>query len=78
MFFLNQNYISVLPWPALLPDLSPIEQLWDELVIRVRHRQNPTETLPAQQIWQYQQKFSTSLSEHIMDRHKLSCSMEVC
>jgi hypothetical protein len=22
---------------ALLPDLSPIEQLWDELVIRVRH-----------------------------------------
>ena len=32
----------------------------------------------AQQIWQYQQKFSTSLSEHIMDRHKLSCSMEVC
>ena len=44
--FLNQNYISVLPWPALLPDLSPIEQLWDELVIRVRHRQNLPETLP--------------------------------
>jgi hypothetical protein len=43
--FLNQNYISVLPWPALLPDLSPIEHLWDELVIRVRHRQNPPEAL---------------------------------
>jgi hypothetical protein len=38
--FLNQNYISVLPWPALLPDLSPIEQLWDEIVIRVRHEWN--------------------------------------
>jgi hypothetical protein len=43
--FLNQNYISVLLWPALLPDLSPIEHLWDELVIRVRHRQNPPEAL---------------------------------
>jgi len=44
--FFNQNYIRVLPWPALLPDLSPIEHLWDELVIRVRHRQIPPETLP--------------------------------
>ena len=26
----------------------------------------------------YQQNFSTSLSEQIMDRQKLSCSMEVC
>ena len=43
--FLNQNYISVLFWLALLPDLSPIEHLWDELVIRFRHRQNPPEAL---------------------------------
>ena len=27
---------------------------------------------------QYQKKFSTSLSEKIMDRHKLSCNMKVC
>jgi hypothetical protein len=27
--FLNQNHIRVLPWPALSPDLSPIEHLWD-------------------------------------------------
>jgi hypothetical protein len=25
--FLNQNHIRVLPWPALSPDLSPIEHL---------------------------------------------------
>ena len=31
---------------GIITDLSPIEQLWDELVIRVRHRQNPPETLP--------------------------------
>jgi transposase len=42
---LNQNHIRVLPWPALSPDLSPIEHLWDELGRRVCHRQNPPETL---------------------------------
>jgi hypothetical protein len=43
--FLNQNHIRVLPWSVLSPDLSPIEHLWDELGRRVRHRQNPPETL---------------------------------
>ena len=40
--FLAQNNINVLPWPALSPDLSPIEHLWDELDKRVRrHPQQP-------------------------------------
>ena len=42
---LNQNHVRVLPWSALSPDLSPIEHLCDELDRRVRHRQNPPETL---------------------------------
>ena len=29
--FFNQNNVDRLPWPALSPDLSPIEHLWDEL-----------------------------------------------
>ena len=37
--FLAQNNIDVLPWPALSPDLSPIEQFWDEMDRRVRRRQ---------------------------------------
>jgi transposase len=43
--FLGQNHIRVLAWPALSPDLSTIEHVWDELGRRVHHRQNPPETL---------------------------------
>ena len=45
LVFLKQNHIRVLPWPALSPDLSPTEHLWDELGRRFRQRQNPPETL---------------------------------
>jgi hypothetical protein len=41
---LNQNHTHVLPWQAS-PDLSPIENLWDELIKRIRHRHNSPETL---------------------------------
>jgi hypothetical protein len=43
--FLNQNHIRVLPSSALSSDLPPIEHLWVELGRRVRHLQNPPETL---------------------------------
>ena len=36
--FVNQNGVHVLPWPALSPDMNPIEHIWDELGRRVRSR----------------------------------------
>lgn len=33
--FLQANNINTLPWPALSPDLNPIEHLWDEIQRRL-------------------------------------------
>ena len=29
--FLNRNNVKVLPWPAVSPDMDPIEHIWDYL-----------------------------------------------
>lgn len=43
--FLNQQNVDVLPWPAVSPNLSPIEHLWDEMERRLRDLPNPPVTL---------------------------------
>ncbi len=43
--YLGQNNIDILPWPALSPNLSPIEHLWDELDKRFRRRHQPPESV---------------------------------
>ncbi|KAL4224672.1 hypothetical protein ACF0H5_015369 [Mactra antiquata] len=35
--FLANNNVNVLPWPALSPDLNPIEHIWDEIGRRARN-----------------------------------------
>ena len=34
--FLNRNNVNVLPWPAVSPDMNPIEHIWDYLGRKVR------------------------------------------
>ena len=36
--FLNRNNINVLPWPAVSPDMNPIEHIWDYLGRKFRAR----------------------------------------
>ena len=38
--FLNRNNVNVLPWPAVSPDMNPIEHIWDYLGRTVRARGN--------------------------------------
>ena len=38
--FLTQNNIQVLPWPAVSPDMNPIEHVWDMLGRSIR-QMNP-------------------------------------
>ncbi len=47
MEFLQHHNVTVLPWPAKSPDLSPIEHLWDVIGRRVRGRDVQPQTLDA-------------------------------
>ena len=38
--FLNRHNVNVLPWPAVTPDMNPIEHFWDYLGRKVRARGN--------------------------------------
>ena len=38
--FLNRNNVNVLPWPAVSPDMNPIEHIWDYLGRNVRAKGN--------------------------------------
>ena len=38
--YLTQQNVDVLPWPAVSPDLSSIEHVWDKMERWLRHLQN--------------------------------------
>ena len=43
--FLVEEDVTLLPWPAVSPDLSPIEHVWDEMERRVRAQPQQPENL---------------------------------
>ena len=43
--YLRQQNVNVLPWPAMSPDLPPMEHVWDEMERRLRQEPNPPTTL---------------------------------
>ena len=38
--FLNRNNVNALPWPAVSPDMNPIEHIWDYLGRKIQARGN--------------------------------------
>ena len=68
MDYLRRNNIDVLSWPALSPDLSPIEHLWDQLDRRVLKRQQQPQTLDqlrAALMEEWQRIPQVSINRHI-------------
>ena len=43
--FLNNNAITKLPWPAMSPDINPLEHVWDIIGRKVRKRDPPPQNL---------------------------------
>lgn len=43
--FLQANGVTVMNWPALSPDMAPIEHLWDEIGRRIKRRPQQPRTV---------------------------------
>ena len=73
MDFLHQNNVDLLPWPALSPDLSPIEHFWDQLDRQVRRRAQQLETLDQLRIAledEWQRIHMASINRLIVSMHR--------
>ena len=43
--FLQSEAVTSVPWPAMGPDLNPIEHMWDMLDRRIQAREPPVQNI---------------------------------
>jgi hypothetical protein len=44
--YLQSEAVTSVPWPAMSPDLNPIEHIWDMLGHRIQAREPPVQNIP--------------------------------
>lgn len=70
--FIEENAITLLPWPGQSPDLNPIEHLWDELERNIRSRKEKPKNII--ELEKFLQESWSQISSEVYQ--KLVASME--
>ena len=66
--FLNRSKVNALPWPAVSPDMNPIEHIWDYLGRKVRARGNVHDLRDLENALSYSQRRYQTLRKVMQGR----------
>ena len=76
MDFLHHNNVMLLPWPAISPDLSPNEHVWDEMERRLRRLPHPPDNVRdlAQDLRRIWQAIPQAFQARLVDSMRRRCT----